>query len=646
MKSQSLVFTPTHPAVVVLLLLAGMSGVHARTPKDFFQNSELSDGNNYSPAGTPAASNDVRLTTAATVLTLGTNLSVGSANQTSNLSYTIGSANSSILDLGGGDGNNTIGGNPADVIYVGGATSSLTFQSPLKLRLMGNAQFNVAQAGATLNIASDLIFFFSSQLTKVGAGTLNFSGPTLTLPPPNTFQTLAVNEGIVNFLSDAVINTGFLTLSVNNFNAGVGTAVTVNFYRSEFLAGLGGTIAVPSAGTNTATVNLIGTGTTLSFASRGATQSDYAGTIAGEGSVSVGNSNHLTFPTQRFAGNNTYSGTTTVGQQCHLVIDGNTSGQGNYTVSTPDPGPPGTLLGGGTIGLKANGTITITAAAELAPGPVAGIGTLHVNTSGTGGVIFANGGILAVRVSSVGLSDLLAITGGSITLTGSNDILSLNSLAGAFDGTDYTIATFAQNAGGTFDIVQGLPSDYSVEYNPTSIRLVAIQQPLQLTGAVSRKMHGALGPFDINLLTTDPVECRSSEGNHTLVLTFNNYLVSGSASVTTGTGTISGDPSFSGKTMTVDLIGVSDMQKLVVTLHNVTDRFSQVLSDTPITVNVLIGDTTGNKSVNASDIAQTKRQSGSSTTVSNFREDVTGNGTVSASDVTLVKSRSGAFVPP
>lgn len=623
--------------------LAAISVVQARTQKDFFQNSELSDGNNYSPAGTPTGNNDVRLTTPTTVLTLGANLTVGSVNQTNIQSYTISSANGSTLDLGGGDGNNTIGG-PSDIIYVGGATSSLTFQSPIKLRLMGNAQFDVAQAGATLNIASDLIFFFSSQLTKVGAGTLNFSGPTLTLPPPNTFQTLAVNEGIVNFLSDAMINTGFLTLSVNNPNTGVGTAVTVNFYRSQFLAGIGGTIAVPSAGTNTATVNLIGTGTSLNFASRGRTQSDYAGTIAGEGSVSVGNSNFLDFPTHRFAGNNTYSGTTTLFQRCRLVIDGNTSGQGNYMVA-PAPGePPGILSGSGTIGLKANGTITT--AGKLAPGPTTGIGTLHVNTSGTGGVIFADGSTLAVRVGSAGLSDLLAITGGSITLTGSNDTLSLTSLANAFDGSDYTIATFAQNAGGTFDIVQGLPSGYVVQYNPTNIKLVPVQQPLKMTGAGSRKIHGARGPFDIDLLTTDPVECRSSGGNPTLVLTCNNFLVSGSATVTTGTGTVSGEPSFSGRTMTVNLAGVSDMQELVVTFHNVTDKFPQVLPDTPVTVNMLIGDTTGNKSVNASDIVQTKSRSGQATTSFNFREDVTGDGTISASDVILVKSHTGAFVPP
>jgi hypothetical protein len=651
MKSQSLVSRLTRAAIVFFLFLAGTSMVQARTAKDFFQNSELSDANNYSPAGTPTNGNDVRLTTSATVLTLnGTNLSGGSVNQTNNLSYTIANNNpgtaNSMLQLGGGDGIDTIGGNPADVIYLGCPSCSLTFQGAnasedgigvLKLIQNGGAQFNVAQSGGTLNIASDLLI--DGHLTKVGSGTMNFNG-TIT---SSGFATLAVNEGIVNFLPSAMINTPYCALAVNNPNTAAGTGVTVNLQRSESFAALSGTIAVPSSGTNTATVNLMGTGTTLQFGYRGYNLS-YPGTIAGEGSVSM-NTSGLGFFTQTFAGNNTYSGTTAVGAQSSLVIDGTTSGQGNYTVISAPNNLPSMLSGGGTIGLNVNGTVTI--AGKLAPGPAtSGIGTLHVSTSGTGGVIFGNGGIFAVEVGSMGSSDLLAITGGSITLTSSSDTLSLSSLAGGFDGTDYTIATFTQNVGGgTFNTVQGLPSDYAVQYNPTSIKLVAMQQPLQLTGAVSRKMHGALGPFDINLLTTNPVECRSNGGNHTLVLTFNNYLVSGSASVTTGTGTVSGEPAFSGKTATIDLVGVSDMQKLVVTLHNVTDRFSQVLPDTPITVNMLIGDTSGNKIVNGTDVSQTKLRSGSSTTVSNFREDVTGNGTISASDISLVKLHSGSGVP-
>jgi hypothetical protein len=95
---------------------------------------------------------------------------------------------------------------------------------------------------------------------------------------------------------------------------------------------------------------------------------------------------------------------------------------------------------------------------------------------------------------------------------------------------------------------------------------------LQLTGALSRKQHGAAGTFDIQLpLINEPgVECRSSGGAHKLVFTFNNSVVSGNASVTTGVGSVSGSPIFSANTMTVDLIGVADVQKITVTLSGVT----------------------------------------------------------------------------
>ncbi len=170
---------------------------------------------------------------------------------------------------------------------------------------------------------------------------------------------------------------------------------------------------------------------------------------------------------------------------------------------------------------------------------------------------------------------------------------------------------------------------------------------LYLTSAVSSKMHGGLGPFDINLpLSGAPgVECRSSGGNHTLRFIFTNNVLSGSASVTAGTGSISGSPGFASNSMTVNLTGVADVQKLTVTLNNVTDDFGQVLPNTAISVNMLIGDTTGNKTVNASDVSQTKSQSGLAVTGSNYREDVTVNGSINASDVSLVKSRSGFGVP-
>ncbi len=171
----------------------------------------------------------------------------------------------------------------------------------------------------------------------------------------------------------------------------------------------------------------------------------------------------------------------------------------------------------------------------------------------------------------------------------------------------------------------------------------------QLSSAVSRKTHGGAGTFDVPLsLSGSPdVECRSGgmSGNYTLVFTFSNDVASGNASVTSGTGTVSGSPIVSDKTMTVNLSGVTDVQTLTVTLSNVTDGFAQVLPNTAVSVNILIGDINANDMVNGSDISLDKSQSGADVTNDNFRADVVAGGSINASDIALVKSRSGQSLP-
>jgi hypothetical protein len=172
-------------------------------------------------------------------------------------------------------------------------------------------------------------------------------------------------------------------------------------------------------------------------------------------------------------------------------------------------------------------------------------------------------------------------------------------------------------------------------------------RPLASVSAVSRKTHGSVGTFDINLpLSGEPgVECRSGATGHTLVFTFSNNLVSGNATIASGVGNVSGTPLFNGNTMTVNLTGVGNAQKITVRLSNVTDSFSQVMPNTDVGMNVLVGDTNWNKVVNSTDVAQTKMQSGLALSAANFRSDVTVSGTINSSDVTLVKSQSGAGVP-
>ena len=162
--------------------------------------------------------------------------------------------------------------------------------------------------------------------------------------------------------------------------------------------------------------------------------------------------------------------------------------------------------------------------------------------------------------------------------------------------------------------------------------------------AVSRKTHGAAGDFDVPLPLTGNVgvECRSGP-THQMIINFAVPVTVGSANVTSGSGSV-GSFSVSGAVVTVNLTGVTNAQRITVTLGNVNDGTN--VGDVPVSMGVLAGDTNGNGMVNAGDVSQTKAQSGLAVTGSNFREDVNFNGSINAGDIALVKGASGTVLPP
>ncbi len=169
---------------------------------------------------------------------------------------------------------------------------------------------------------------------------------------------------------------------------------------------------------------------------------------------------------------------------------------------------------------------------------------------------------------------------------------------------------------------------------------------LQLLGAASRKTHRNAGTFDINLpLTGEPgVECRDGTGSYSFVFTLSNNIVSGSASVVAGTG-VAGAPIFSGATMTVPLTGVTDVQKITVKLTGVTDSSGNVLPDTSVSANMLIGDVNADKIVNRTDVTLTKAQIGMPVSGTNFRDDVKVNGAINSADAKAVQAANGHSLP-
>lgn|GEM_PF-2564261 len=215
------------------------------------------------------------------------------------------------------------------------------------------------------------------------------------------------------------------------------------------------------------------------------------------------------------------------------------------------------------------------------------------------------------------------------------------------------------NAGATWTKTP-LPAQYSLSaiYGTTSgnvwaagfdgvvLHKAGSSSTLQLLSAASRKTHGTAGSFDISLpLTGEPgVECRDTRGSHSFVFNFSANVISGSASVVAGTGT-AGTPVFSSSSMTVPLSGVTDVQKITLKLTGITDSAGNVLPDTTVSANMLIGDVNGNKIVDRTDATLTRGQIGMPVNAANFREDVKVNGAIASNDAKAVQVANGHSLP-
>jgi hypothetical protein len=167
------------------------------------------------------------------------------------------------------------------------------------------------------------------------------------------------------------------------------------------------------------------------------------------------------------------------------------------------------------------------------------------------------------------------------------------------------------------------------------------------TSVVSRKIHGGVATFDVNLplgplAGAIGIEPRNTAVAHQIVVTFANPVTIGDASVTTGTG--SATSSVAGNVVTINLTGVSNAQRLGVTLSSVNDGAN--LGSILVPMGVLLGDTNANGSVNSTDTGQVKSQLGVPVTAANFRRDINSNNSINAGDVSLAKSATGTAMPP
>jgi hypothetical protein len=236
-----------------------------------------------------------------------------------------------------------------------------------------------------------------------------------------------------------------------------------------------------------------------------------------------------------------------------------------------------------------------------------------------------------------------------------------------FDFADGTTADCPANAActgsGKVDHTYNNPGDYPARLtvtesrgglmstNPAQVVISVASNSIQPVAVVSRMTHGSITPpFEVDLPMSGKrgVECRSggTNGNYTMVFKFANSVTSVGGATVTGSGSVSSRAiGLNNHEYIVNLTGVANEQYISVTLTDVHDSAGNSGNVVGPQMGVLVGDTTANGLVNASDVSQTQFQSGQPVTSDTFREDVTVSGQINSADVSIVQSKSGTGLP-
>ena len=88
---------------------------------------------------------------------------------------------------------------------------------------------------------------------------------------------------------------------------------------------------------------------------------------------------------------------------------------------------------------------------------------------------------------------------------------------------------------------------------------------------------------------------------------------------------------------------MTNAQAIILTLFGVNN--GTTTSNVTVPMGVLLGDTNGDRFVNAGDATQTRNRAGQTTDATNFRSDVNADGFVNSGDTIAVRAHAGDFLP-
>lgn len=306
-------------------------------------------------------------------------------------------------------------------------------------------------------------------------------------------------------------------------------------------------------------------------------------------------------------------------------------------VSVSAAGSPATVTG------LANGTVyvcSVSASNALGSGPAsapvsvtprtlpaAPTITSIVGASGSASISFNAGADGGATISGFEATCTSTVPAATFTASGGTSPLLVTGLA---NGTEYACTVTATNAAGTSS-----PS--------TPVTVVPQVVPV-LQGVKSVKSHsGNLHGIDIGLAAAIDgdvtVEPRNIGSGHKLVFTFDIPVTTiTGVTIVDINGATAGSAaySFDGAEVSVVLNGVADNQRVTVTLIGVNGNHAY-----PVSMGFLLGDVTGSRSVNSTDILASKVRRTDTIDTSNFWLDVDTSGAIDAKDTAIIKAKTG-----
>jgi hypothetical protein len=173
-----------------------------------------------------------------------------------------------------------------------------------------------------------------------------------------------------------------------------------------------------------------------------------------------------------------------------------------------------------------------------------------------------------------------------------------------------------------------------------------ISGPPALQSAVSRKVHGAAGTYDLTLsqVALNPTTEPRQSSTATIVMTFDVPVISADIAITEGTAT-AGAPTFNGNDVIVPLTGVVDRQYVTITASNVASALNTGGSGS-IRIGFLVGDVNQSRVVSVADLGLVNAQLSQVVTAANFLKDVNATGTLTVADKGITNANLTQNLPP